>query len=123
MLTQNELEAIRTMFDSQVPFVYMPCGCIGIKLHGDHYLSIVNCDSSYDHQPLEIRIREHNPVTSDRERDMDEGHRAKPFTPVSKEKFIEIINELQTLIQCGRAYQELQWRMRALVREDKPHAE
>lgn len=113
-LPNHELEIIRTMFAHEVPFVYMPCGCVGIKLGGDHYLCFHECDREHD-DPGYIRIRTHNPV-SDCGRTFPSG--VPPFSPIPKDEFIEIIEHLNEHIRNSESWSQMRQQIRFAVRDD-----
>jgi hypothetical protein len=113
-LNEQEMKLLEGLKPEQVPFVYMPCGCIGIKLHGDVYLSFVNCDSDGPGNALELRIREHNPpdVWGEREK-------ARAFKPIELDRFIELVAVLRQLTIDASAWQNMEDLMNHAVRHTK----
>ena len=119
-LSKMELERLANLPPESVPFVYMPCGCVGIKLYEDYYLSFKDCDHRHDEERF-LTIRQHNPV-SDGGRTFPKD--VAPFTPVPKEEFIEIIEHLNQYISDGGVWQQFRhlvnWAMRKVETEPSP---
>ena len=102
-LTEAELKLLEGMQPIQVPFIYMPCGCIGLRLHNDVYLSFVNCDSDGQENAFEIRVRQHNPeeVWGPREK-------ARAFKPIEMDRFLELVAVLRQLTIDASAWQNIE---------------
>ena len=102
-LTEAELKLLHEMKPEQVPFVYLPCGCIGLRLHGDVYLSFVNCDGEGAENALEIRVRQHNPVG-----DYAPKQQERAFKPIDMDRFLELVAVLRQLILDASAWQNME---------------
>jgi len=102
-LTEQELKLLHEMKPEQVPFVYLPCGCIGLRLHGDVYLSFVNCDADGAENALEIRVRQHNPVG-----DYAPKQQERAFKPIDMDRFLELVAVLRQLILDASAWQNME---------------
>lgn len=95
-MTEHDKKQLALIPADKIPFVWMPCGCIGIKLDGDNYISFWDCDSDYDWPKVCPRYRTHNPLTEYADGYFDDERRKfKPFQPIPVERFIELIDTLQ----------------------------
>lgn len=111
------MDVLQDMPDDMVPFVTMPCGCVGIKLHGDHYLAIVNCDGGGDGRPsLSFDIRTHNGIA-----DYPALKQAMAFKPITKEEFVEILASLNQMVQEACAWTSMRQLINYAERGTKDH--
>lgn len=95
-MNEHEKKQLALIPADKIPFVWMPCGCIGIKLDGDNYISFWDCDSDYDGPSVCPRHRTHNPMSDYNPEYWDDGRRKfRPFEPIPVERFVELIDTLQ----------------------------
>lgn len=82
-MNERDRNIIKSIPLEKMPFVRMPCGCIGIKLHEDFYISFKNCDSA-----ILLAVRQHNPLE-------EYPGRGPFFEPITPEELMEIIDALR----------------------------